>query len=137
MRCKTIKDISINNLPSKEGDITAFNTIVHIVNGTPMDCLAKSYKYILQLEQENTGLKKQNEFLMTRDNKCQMLEQVFGKLNNNLINSIKSITNKLLNKEVRVENGRVINPINDYRIVRLKGIRTKCKELLDILKEVE
>lgn len=53
---------------------------------------------------------------------------------NNLENSIKSINNKLSDKEIRVENGRIVNPINDYRIVRLKGIRTKCKEILKILK---
>lgn len=89
------------------------------------------------LEKENKQLKKKNEFLMKRDNKCQLLEQVIDKLNNNLINSIESITNKLLDKEIRVENGINVNYINDYRVARLKGIRTKCKELLDILKEVE
>lgn len=52
----------------------------------------------------------------------------------NLKKSIKSIDNKLNDKEIRVENGRVINPPNDYRIVRLKAIRTKCKEILDLLK---
>lgn len=41
----------------KEGDITKFNTIIHIVDNMPMDCYAKSYKYILKIEKENTNLK--------------------------------------------------------------------------------
>ena len=52
----------------------------------------------------------------------------------NIEGSIKSINDKLGDKEIRVENGRIVNPINDYRVVRLKGIRTKCKEILKILK---
>lgn len=41
----------------KEGYITRFNTHIHYVNGIPMDCCPKSYKYILELEKENKSLK--------------------------------------------------------------------------------
>lgn len=62
------------------------------------------------------------------------LHNKIDKLTNNLENSINSINAKLGYKEIRVENGRIANLINDYRIVRLKAIRMKCKELLEILK---
>lgn len=62
------------------------------------------------------------------------LEEVRG----NLISSIESINNKLSDKGVRIKDGIIINPPNEYRIVRLKATRTKCKELLNILdKEVK
>lgn len=52
-----------------------------------------------------------------------------------LENSIESINKKLLDdKKIKVEDGRVVN-MNDYQIVRLKAIRMKCKEILDMLKE--
>ena len=46
-----------------------------------------------------------------------------------LENSIESI-----DKKIKVEDGMVVN-MNDYQIVRLKAIRMKCKEILDMLKE--
>ena len=52
-----------------------------------------------------------------------------------LENSIESINKKLLDdKKIKVEDGRVVN-MNDYQTVRLKAIRMKCKEILDMLKE--
>lgn len=41
----------------KEGDITKYNTIIHIVDNMPMDCYVKSYMYILKIENKNTNLK--------------------------------------------------------------------------------
>ena len=52
-----------------------------------------------------------------------------------LENSIESIDKKLLDdKKIKVKDGMVVN-MNDYQIVRLKAIRMKCKEILDMLKE--
>lgn len=85
-----------------------------------------------QLEREN--------YLLCFRSKSQLAsmlidaEEKIDKAVSNLENSIKSINDKLADKEIRCENGRIVNPINDYRVVRLKGIRTKCNELLKILK---
>lgn len=52
-----------------------------------------------------------------------------------LENSIESIDKKLLDdKKIKVKDGMIVN-MNDYQIVRLKAIRMKCKEILDMLKE--
>ena len=52
-----------------------------------------------------------------------------------LENSIESIDKKLLDdKKIKVKDGIVVN-MNDYQSVRLKAIRMKCKEILDMLKE--
>lgn len=52
-----------------------------------------------------------------------------------LENSIESIDKKLLDdKKIKVKDGIVVN-MNDYQIVRLKAIRMKCKEILNMLKE--
>lgn len=51
--------------------------------------------------------------------------------------SIESINQKLQDdKTIKVVDGKVIN-MNDYQIVRLKAIRMKCKELLEILGDKE
>lgn len=64
------------------------------------------------------------------------LKEVIDKIKKNLESSIESINQKFLDdKEIKVKNGKIVN-MNDYQIVRLKAFRTKCKELLDILKEV-
>ena len=76
-------------------------------------------EYIEQLQQEN-----------------QKLKRVLDEIRDNLQKSIDSINDKLSDKEIRVENGIIVNPINDYRVVRLKAIRMKCKELLKILDKV-
>ena len=67
-------------------------------------------------------------------NEIEELHNKIDKLTNNLENSINNINVKLGDKEIRVENGKIVNPINDYRTVRLKAIRMKCKELQEILK---
>lgn len=66
-------------------------------------------------------------------NHIEKLNNKINKITHNLENSINSINVKLGDKEIRVENGKIVNPINDYRTVRLKAIRMKCKELLRIL----
>ena len=62
------------------------------------------------------------------------LHSIIKEVRDNLENSIKSINEKLRsNKEpFEVIDGR-IQYINDYRVVRLKAFRTKCKELLELL----
>ena len=56
-----------------------------------------------------------------------------NKAKNNLEKSIESINNKLADKELRVVNDRIEYLTNECRIARLKAIRMKCKEILDIL----
>lgn len=65
------------------------------------------------------------------------LKTTLDEIRDNIQNSIDSINDRLSDKEIRVENGIIVNPINDYRIVRLKAIRMKCKELLQILDKVK
>ena len=76
--------------------------------------------YFCQMQQENKKYK-----------------EVINKMKTNLDSSINAINKKLSNNKFRIENGKAIYPINDYCVIRLKGIRTKCKELLKILNEVE
>ena len=52
-------------------------------------------------------------------------------LKNNLTKSISSIDKKISENVPPWENGY----INNYRIARLRAIRSKCKELLDIIEE--
>lgn len=75
------------------------------------------YERIWQLEKEKIELEERN-----------------SKAIDNLEKSIESINNKLSDKEIRCENGRIVNPPNDYIITRLKAFRTKSKEILKILK---
>lgn len=69
------------------------------------------YERIWQLEKEKMELEERNSKAIA-----------------NLEKSIKSIDEKIENQDFGE------NYINDYRKVRLKGIRTKCKEILKILK---
>lgn len=62
------------------------------------------------------------------------LHNKIDKLTNNLENSIESINAKLGDKEIRVKDGRIVNLMSEFRSVRLKAIRMKCKELLEIIK---
>lgn len=68
----------------------------------------------------------------------QQKENIIKEVRDNLENSIKSINEKLKNNKEPFEviDGR-IQYINDYRVVRLKAFRTKCKELLEILDKVD
>ena len=69
---------------------------------------------------------------MIKENK--RLHSIIKEVRDNLENSIKSINEKLKNNKEPFEviDGK-IQYINDYRVVRLKAFRTKCKELLEIL----
>ena len=70
--------------------------------------------------------------------KVYKLENIIKEVRDNLENSIKSINEKLKNNKEPFEviDGK-IQYINDYRVVRLKAFRTKCKELLEILDKVD
>lgn len=61
------------------------------------------------------------------------LQERTNKAKNNLEKSIESINNKLADKELRNANDRIEYLSNECRIARLKAIRTKCKEILEIL----
>ena len=99
-------------------------------------------KRIKELQQENQQLKEQlelNDFKTTYNQyveRCEKYKSVLDEIRNNLQKSIDSINNKLSDKKIRFENGILVNPIKDYRLVRLKAIRMKCKELLQILDKV-
>lgn len=75
------KEITMNY---KEGDITKFNTIIHIVDNMPMDCYVKSYMYILKIENENTNLKQAlNEikeivkgYMPTNQSVCKAMDEI-------------------------------------------------------------
>ena len=71
---------------------------------------------------------------MSEEEKNKKLHSIIKEVRDNLENSIKSINEKLKNNKEPFEviNGK-IQYINDYRVVRLKAFRTKCKELLEIL----
>ena len=68
------------------------------------------------------------------EEKNKKLHSIIKEVRDNLENSIKSINEKLKNNKEPFEviDGK-IQYINDYRVVRLKAFRTKCKELLEIL----
>ena len=71
---------------------------------------------------------------MSEEEKNKKLHSIIKEVRDNLENSIKSINEKLKNNKEPFEviDGK-IQYINDYRVVRLKAFRTKCKELLEIL----
>ena len=68
------------------------------------------------------------------------LDKYMYEANIELLTKIDSMVRKLENsiesidKKIKVKDGMVVN-MNDYQIVRLKAIRMKCKEILDMLKE--
>ena len=72
--------------------------------------------------------------LVDKDKEIERLHSIIKEVRDNLENSIKSINEKLKNNKEPFEviDGK-IQYINDYRVVRLKAFRTKCKELLEIL----
>lgn len=75
-------------------------------------------------------------YISDLEQQCKKQKEVIDKIKKNLESSIESINQKFLDdKEIKVENGRIVN-MNGYQIVRLKAFRTKSKELLDISKEV-
>ena len=68
------------------------------------------------------------------------LDKYMYEANIELLTKIDNVVRKLENsiesidKKIKVKDGMVVN-MNDYQIVRLKAIRMKCKEILDMLKE--
>ena len=84
----------------KEGDITGFNTHIHYVDGMPIDCNSKSYKYILELEKENKELKlNQKNFIKWLENEIDRKEKVYKEPTNipliaREINTMKKILDK-------------------------------------------
>ena len=98
------------------------------------------YQNRIMLLEENEKLKEQYcertdcSGRLGNSKKIEELQKRIDKAKNNLEKSIESINNKFADKEIKVANGRIANQINYYRIARLKAIRMKCKEILDILK---
>ena len=86
------------------------------------------YEDLKQLEDKEHLIVEELEY------RLQQKENIIKEVRDNLENSIKSINEKLKNNKEPFEviDGR-IQYINDYRVVRLKAFRTKCKELLEIL----
>ncbi len=88
-----------------------------------------NWNFILQiiryLEQENKDLKEKNEFLMKRDNKCQMLEQVIKK-------AMETINKLKTTGWVNGENGTTTG----YTYAK-PCCKTRLNIIEDILKEVE
>lgn len=86
------------------------------------------------LEQENKHLNLQLDQAL---NDYEELLTKIDKAIDNCKKSIESINQKLQDdKTIKVVDGKVLN-MNEYQIVRLKAIRMKCKELLEILGEKE
>ena len=64
----------------------------------------------LGLLKENQELKRQNEFLMKRDNKCQMLEQQY----NDLVEEKESLQEQLSSKTLQLE--QLKKQLEEYRV---------------------
>lgn len=105
------------------------------------DRIHSLYIKISDLQQENKQLKERYERLkqehidtITRNEEKQ---QRIDKAIENCKKSIASINQKLQDdKTIKVEDDKVVN-MNEYQRVRLKAIRMKCKELLEILGDKE
>ena len=83
---------------------------------------------------------KYKTFEEMKDELGNKLDKYMYESNIELLTKIDNVVRKLENsiesidKKIKVEDGMVVN-MNDYQIVRLKAIRMKCKEILDMLKE--
>lgn len=101
--------------------------------------------YITNLEQENKELKKNQRYYKNgvfsleydKETLSDMVDDYKSRVEkavNNCNKSIKSINEKLENNKEPFEviDGTLIY-LNDYQVCRLKAIRMKCKELLNIL----
>lgn len=83
---------------------------------------------------------KYKTFEEMKDELGDKLDKYMYESNIELLTKIDNVVRKLENsiesidKKIKVEDGMVVN-MNDYQIVRLKAIRMKCKEILDMLKE--
>ncbi len=114
--------------------------------GRPM---TKNELKIKELEQENKQLKEQLENDIDRyedtisyqlgfDKGKEYMQQRIDKAIENCKKSVESINQKLENNKepFEVVDGKIIC-LNDYQVCRLKAIRMKCKELLEILGDKE
>lgn len=73
----------------------------------------------------------------TLQQELQRKDNIINELKKWLNYSIDKINQKLIeDKEIIVKDGMVMN-MNDYQILRLKTFRTKMKEVLDKIKELE
>lgn len=93
-----------------------------------LDMIKDSYKSGLnQSEHDNTiGIMEENI----------KLRELLNDIINNLTISINAINKKLIeDKEIKMKKGRILN-MNGFQKVRLKAIRTKCKELLNFIEEI-
>ena len=83
---------------------------------------------------------KYKTFEEMKDELGDKLDKYMYESNIELLTKIDNVVRKLENsidsidKKIKVKDGIVVN-MNDYQIVRLKAIRMKCKEILDMLKE--
>lgn len=83
---------------------------------------------------------KYKTFEEMKDELGDKLDKYMYKANIELLTKIDNVVRKLENsiesidKKIKVKDGMIVN-MNDYQIVRLKAIRMKCKEILDMLKE--
>lgn len=92
----------------KEGDITGFNTHIHYVNGIPMDCCPKAYKYILELEKENKRLKQWDKDKDTRNSRQRIANKKLleeNKLLKQSLNDIKEIIQRSKAMDFQKEKG--------------------------------
>ena len=84
--------------------------------------------------EERYGEELYKEYL---ENQNKEMKEKINKAIENCKKSIESINQKLQDdKTIKVVDGKVAN-MNEYQIVRLKAIRMKCKELLEILEGKE
>lgn len=101
--------------------------------------------YITNLQQENEELKKNQRYYKNgvfsleydKETLSDMVDDYKSRVEkavNNCEKSIESINKKLENNKepFEVVDGKIIY-LNDYQVCRLKAIRMKCKELLNIL----
>lgn len=91
-----------------EKDITGFNTHIHYVNGIPMDCCPKSYKYILELEKENKLLKQWDKDKDTRNSRQRIANKKLleeNKLLKQALNEIKEIIQRSKAMDFQKEKG--------------------------------
>lgn len=108
---------------------------------------AKIKNYITNLQQENKELKKNQRYYKNgvfsleydKETLSDMVDDYKSRVEktvNNCEKSIESINKKLENNKepFEVVDGKIIY-LNDYQVCRLKAIRMKCKELLNILQK--
>ena len=98
----------------------------------------RNTELIDKMKYQEEEIERLNNIIKEDDKRIYEYNNTIKEVRYNLENSIKSINEKLKNNKEPFEviDGR-IQYINDYRVVRLKAFRTKCKELLEILYKVD